>query len=281
MRGTSGTRTCLPASLHPLIPTPPGWAQPGVAVEGAGQRLLRQNNPPRPDYGYFKSPGPVQISGSGNSLLPLFSPGSDWFWSRDVFCELLLAETTSAGDSPGAQPAPPAPGGAPGSLNALGETGLGQREPRRAAAQRGSRAAVGPPGLPSVPQGCYRSPLPRADFLPAIRGKDSPQAQVQAEGCIPPPSIDSLLSSCPKRTRRFWGSPPPFPGLLTWASPRAVLLSLPDPRGSHPTPAPPQSLCPRLCCTFGPGAAEPPARGWQGAGRDGQGILPSSSPSPP
>lgn len=49
MHGTPGTRTCLPASLHPLIPAPapaaPSQAQPGVALEGAGQPPPRQNNP--------------------------------------------------------------------------------------------------------------------------------------------------------------------------------------------------------------------------------------------
>lgn len=49
LHGTPGTRTCLPASLHPLIltpaPAPPSWAQPGLALEGAGQPPPRQNNP--------------------------------------------------------------------------------------------------------------------------------------------------------------------------------------------------------------------------------------------
>lgn len=108
-----------------------------------------------------------------------------------------------------------------------------------------------------------------------------PQVRGQVEGQIPPPSIDSLLSSCSKYTRQFWGSPPSSQGCRAGLLPGLCRRVPPDPKGSHPTPAPPQSLCPCLCCIFGPGAAEPPTRGWQRAGRDGQGIFPNSSPSPP
>jgi len=97
-----------------------------------------------------------------------------------------------------------------------------------------------------VPRGCRQS-------LPAIRP--------------PPPSTDSLLSSCPKGIRQFWGSPPfpgPLPGL--W-----VIAPLTTGATSHP--APPQ----HLWCSFGPGTAGRPSR----VGREGAGLARApSSPSP-
>lgn len=139
-----------------------------------------------------------------------------------------------------------------------------------ARASLGGGAAIGPPGMLPVPCGCHWSPTDAIGPLGMLSAPwgchRSPPGQIRSghtgEGLAPSPgasrgtdpsSVRGLAAQLPPRIHQetLGFTPPPFPALPSWASPRAVLsLFPPDPRGSHPTPAPPQSLC----CTFGPEA---------------------------
>lgn len=122
--GTPGTRTCLPASLHPLIPLQLPHPPAGLSLELLSRVLgshRRAKITPTARLWLFPISWACANPCSGNSLLPLLSPGSHQLWSRDVFCRAV-----SVSDSPSAQPVPPVPQHGPGVPCCLGEAGMGQ-----------------------------------------------------------------------------------------------------------------------------------------------------------
>lgn len=138
---------------------------------------------------------------SGNSLLPLFSPGSHRLWWRDVLCR-----ATSASDNPSAQPVPPAPQHPAGSWGPLllGAGWDGAVKPRWAEGQprchQSPRDGIGPSGMLSAPWMALVPP--RGTLCPSGVSSVPPgMLLVPMETLLVPPGMPSVPP---------WGTAPPL-----------------------------------------------------------------------